>query len=228
MFKVVSLKSIMIVIVLILISVILGVGVVQVVSISAVPRAEYVVVIDAGHGGIDGGSVGKTYGTIEKEINLEYANCLKDTLQQFGFEIIMTRSNDNGLYSNTAQNKKRDDMKKRKDIIQDSNADFVISIHMNSFPDTSVRGTETYFCNGSEVSEKLANCIQRKFYSYVPKAKQFAKSGEFFMLEQIDCPSVLIECGYISNPEEEKNLRDKTYMQTFCYNIFLGILDFLA
>lgn len=194
---------------------------------SSSPQAKYTVVIDAGHGGKDGGSVGGTFGTIEKDINLKYAFCLKDTMQQFGFKVVMTRTTDSGLYDESAPNKKRDDMKKRKQIILNSNADFVISLHMNSFPDKSACGAETYYCRGSESGEKLAGSIQKNFHKTLPNAKALPKCGEFFMLEQIPCPSVLIECGFLSNAEEEKNLRDKTYMQSLCYQILLGVLEYL-
>lgn len=192
------------------------------------PKTQYRIVIDAGHGGQDGGSVGNGLKTIEKEINLDYAFCLKDIMQQFGFFVILTRCNDDGLYDESAPNKKRDDMKKRKKIIEDANADFVISIHMNSFPDKSACGAETYFCEGSEASEKLAKCIQGKFYKNLPNAKKYAKSGEFFMLEQIPCPSVLIECGFLSNIEEEKRLVSTEYRQELCYNILMGVLEYLS
>lgn len=191
------------------------------------PKSQYTVVIDAGHGGKDGGSIGKELNTIEKEINLEYAFCLKDIMQQFSFNVVLTRSTDDGLYDESAPNKKRDDMKKRKQIIENSNADFVISIHMNSFPDRSACGAETYFCKGSEAGEKLANCIQGKFNKNLPKAKKTAKSGEFYMLEQIACPSVLIECGFLSNAEEEKRLNSSEYRNDLCYNILLGVLEYL-
>ena len=195
---------------------------------SGTPKERYLVVIDAGHGGKDGGSIGKAYGTIEKEINLKYAKCLKNLMEQYDFKVVMTRETDSGLYSEFAPNKKRDDMKKRKAIIEKANADFVISIHMNSFPDTRARGAETYFCEGNQNGERLANCIQGFFHSNLPNAKSVSKAGEFFLVEQIDCPSVLVECGFLSNAEEEKLLNTEEYRDEVCYNILLGVLKYLS
>ena len=102
------------------------------------------IVLDAGHGGRDGGSVGIN-GTIEKEINLDYVLALKDKLVQSGYRVVLTRKNDDGLYSPLAKNKKQDDMNKRMKIIKQANPNLVISLHMNSFSDSSVSGAMTYF-----------------------------------------------------------------------------------
>ena len=192
---------------------------------SGSPKAKYTVVIDAGHGGIDGGSVGKS-GVCEAVINLSYANCLKDYLCDFGFNVIMTRSTESGLYSPFAKNKKKDDMKKRKEIIENSNADFVVSIHMNSY-NSSSRGAQVFYGKDDEPSRNLALNIQKYFLKYLQKARQEIKVGDYYILNAIKAPSVLVECGYLSNPQEEALLLTEDYKKEVCYSILLGILGYL-
>ena len=190
------------------------------------PKTKYTVVVDAGHGGIDGGSVGKTSGISEAVLNLSYANCLREYLQDFGFNVVMTRATDGGLYSPIAKNKKKDDMKKRREIIENSNADFVVSIHMNSYNATS-HGAQVFYGKDDEPSKTLANNIQKYFIKYLEKARQETKVGDYYMLNAIKAPSVLVECGYLSNPNEEALLLKEDYKKEVCYSILLGILQYL-
>lgn len=190
------------------------------------PQTKYTIVIDAGHGGIDGGSVGKTTKVSESSLNLEYARCLKKMLSDFGFNVVMTRENENGLYSPLAQNKKKDDMKKRKEIIEKSNADFVISIHMNSYTSSSV-GAQVFYGKDNEPSKVLAQSIQDYFIKNLSEARHEIKIGDYYILNAINVPSVLVECGYLSNPKEEKLLISDEYKKEVCYSILLGVLNYL-
>ena len=190
------------------------------------PKTKYTIVIDAGHGGVDGGSVGKTTKVSEASLNLEYAKCLKTMLSDFGFNVVMTRENENGLYSPLAQNKKKDDMKKRKDIIEKSNADFVISIHMNSYTSSSV-GAQVFYGKDNEPSKALAQSIQDYFIKNLSEARLEIKIGDYYILNAINVPSVLVECGYLSNPKEEKLLISDEYKKEVCYSILLGVLNYL-
>ena len=104
------------------------------------PKPTHTIVIDAGHGGIDGGAVGKVTGVDESQLNLEYALTLQKLCEDFGIGVVLTRKDMNGLYSATAPNKKRSEMERRQQIISQSDADLVISLHMNSFPLTEARG----------------------------------------------------------------------------------------
>ena len=192
---------------------------------SSSPKTRYTVVIDAGHGGIDGGSVGKS-GICEAVINLSYAKCLKEYLVDFGFNVVMTRSTDDGLYSPFAKNKKKDDMKKRKEIIENSGTDFVVSIHMNSY-DSSSQGAEIFYGENDEPSRNLALNIQKYFSKYLKNARQEIKVGDYYILNAIKAPSVLVECGYLSNPQEEALLLTEDYKKEVCYSILLGILGYL-
>ncbi len=197
----------------------------KVVSITT-PITKYTVVIDAGHGGIDGGSVGKTSGVSEATINLSYAKCLKEYLIDFGFNVVMTRTTDNGLYSPLASNKKKDDMKKRKEIVENSKADFVISIHMNSYNSTS-HGAQVFYGKDDEPSKLLADSIQKYFLKYLEKPRQETKVGDYYILNAIKAPAVLVECGYLSNPTEEALLLTDSYKKEVCYCILLGVLNYL-
>ena len=192
----------------------------------ASPKTKYTVVIDAGHGGIDGGCEGATTNITEACLNLDYAKCLKEKLESFGFKVVMTRTSESGLYNPLASNKKRDDMKKRKSIIENANADFVVSIHMNSYS-SSARGAQVFYGKDDEPSKLLASTIQKHFINNLEYARKEIKIGDYYMLNEIKSPSVLVECGYLSNPKEEALLITENYKNELCYSILLGILEYL-
>lgn len=194
---------------------------------ASIPNKSYTIVIDPGHGGIDGGSVGVS-GQDENYLNLEYSLCLKEILTDAGVNVIMTRTNLNGLYSIFSDNKKLDDMKKRKDIVTKSKADMVLSIHMNSFPLKSARGAQVFYKKDSVSGEKLAENIQEVFIKTLPNAKPEPAVGDYYMLNEFEIPSVIIECGYISNEEEEQLILQEDYKKLVCLSIFAGVLKFLA
>lgn len=187
----------------------------------------YTVVIDAGHGGMDGGCLGVS-GTNEADLNLDYAKTLQTFCQQFGFRVVMTRTNENGLYSSFASNKKKDDMKKRKEIIDKSGANLVVSIHMNSFSAKSSRGAQVFYYDESQSSKNLADNIQKQYISGLVKPRQTSQSADYYILKCSSVPSVLIECGFISNKEEESLLLSKEYREKLCYLTLCGIVNFLA
>ncbi len=200
------------------------VGVFYAVQATSSPKALYTIVIDAGHGGKDGGAVGSQTGVTESYLNLQYALTLQKICESYGFDVVLTRSDMNGLYSPFATNKKRSEMEKRQSIIESANADVVVSIHMNSFSLSSVRGAQVYYAEGSESGQALADSVQTNLNKKVEYAKATAKVGDFYVLNCTDSPSILVECGYLSNPDEELLLQDEEYMQEFCYHLFCGIL----
>ena len=190
------------------------------------PKHMYTVVIDAGHGGIDNGSIGY-FGTLESDINLWYAKTLQDYFTQFGFKVVMTRDDDNGLYSPFAKNKKKDDMQARQKIIENTKPDMVISIHMNSYNDTSSRGAQVFFAKDSQTGELLAQCIQKQFKKTLIKARDSCQVGDYYIVNCTSYPSVIVECGFISNPEEEELLLKEDYKNQVCYSIICGALEYL-
>ena len=192
------------------------------------PKHSYTIVIDAGHGGMDGGSVGVTTGADENHLNLDYAKCLKAHFENFGFNVVLTRSTLDGLYSPLAKNKKKDDMQKRKEIIEKSNADFVISIHMNSFPTRSARGAQVFYNKDNQAGKEFASSIQNKLIDNIPNAKKTCASGDYFIVNCTSLPAVIVECGYLSNPEEDVLLSTKEHRELICYSIFTGTMDFIG
>lgn len=192
------------------------------------PRGKATIVIDAGHGGIDGGSVGVVTKNDENHLNLEYAKCLKSYFESFDIGVVMTRTTLDGLYSPTAKNKKKSDMQKRKEIIEKSGADLVVSIHMNSFPTRSSRGAQVFYDQNNPSGKALAESIQKRFVLDVENARKTPKHGDYFMVNCTPLPSVIVECGYLSNPDEDRLLSTKSYREKICYSIFCGILLFFG
>lgn len=198
------------------------VGVCYAVKATSSPKPQYTIVIDAGHGGKDGGAEGEE--VTESFLNLQYALTLKDLCEQYGFKVVLTRSDMNGLYSPFASNKKRSEMEKRRSIIEKTNPDLVVSIHMNSFASSAARGAQVFYADGSESGQSLAKSVQETLHKNIDYAKLTPQVGDYYILNCTDTPSILVECGFISNPEEEKLLIDEQYRQKFCYNLLCGML----
>lgn len=195
--------------------------------VSSTKTYTYTVVIDAGHGGVDGGCVGAS-GISESVLNLEYAKTLRRYFKEYGFNVVMTREDENGLYGAFSKNKKKDDMQKRKQIIQNSGANFVVSIHMNSFPTGSSRGAQVFYAEQNDLSQNLANCIQSDFVCSLVKPRKVASKGDYYILSCTQTPSVLIECGFLSNKEEEQLLLTNDYREKLCYSILCGSIMYLG
>ena len=186
------------------------------------------VVIDAGHGGFDSGKVGID-GTLEKNTNLEIAKKLEVLLHSADIHVIMTRNEDTGLYTETSKNKKREDMQNRALLMNRSNADCIISIHQNSFPDESIHGSQVFYYTNSVEGKTLAALLQ---YNLITKADptnhRTEKSNDsYFLLKNVSSPVVIAECGFLSNWEESKKLVDNTYQHKLAWAIHLGILQYL-
>lgn len=189
-------------------------------------KINYTIVLDAGHGGIDGGSEGVVSGVKESELNLKVAKKLEKLLNTFGFNVVLTRTNADGLYSQLATNKKQDDMKKRKEIIQKSKPNMVVSIHMNSFPNKYERGAQVFYQVGEETSKQLAQTIQNEMIKNLVEAREFCNHSDLYILQCTKNPSVVVEGGFLSNPEEEALLITDEYQEKLAYSVFCGILKF--
>ena len=138
----------------------------------------------------------------------------------------MTRSDMNGLYDEFAQNKKKSEMEKRKNIINNSGADIMISIHMNSFPLPSCTGAQVFYAKGSELGFNLAKSVQTSLSKTFENARDYVTVGDYFVLNYSTMPSILIECGFLSNPTEETVLQKDAYCEKFCYHILAGIISY--
>ena len=215
---------------IIAISLIIVVGICSIIPAvitSSAPKSEYVVVIDAGHGARDGGCIGVN-GTIEKDIKLEYAKTLKKYLENRNVKVVMTRTKDEALYEDSDSNKKSADMRARAKIIRNVKPDLVVSIHMNSFSQKSATGARVYHKQNSEVSKSIADLVQKSFYYYCNAKLKNSAVGDYYILNCTDYTSILIECGYLSNVEEEAKLNTKEYKEKLMFSAFSAILVFLG
>ena len=191
------------------------------------------VIIDPGHGGEDGGAVGKS-GVVEKDINLKISLALRDILHLMGYDTIMTREKDKAIYDEEAiklRQKKRSDLKNRLSIIHKNSGDnsIFISIHQNKFPNEKYSGTQIFYSSNNPESEELALKIRENIVSKLQKNNEReikeSKSG-IFLLKKSNIPSVVVECGFLSNAEEEKKLNDNVYQKQLALCISMGINDF--
>lgn len=187
-----------------------------------------VIVIDPGHGGIDGGGKSAS-GILEKDINLSISLKTKAVLESKGYKVVMTRSEDVGLYSEgkKVKEKKREDLANRVKMKKESNCDAFISIHQNMFPQKSCKGAQVWSAN-NEASQKLGQIIQQKFREEVDssnkRAPKIANKEYKILSDDYGCPSVILECGFLSNPEESVLLSKEEY-QTKIANAISNSVD---
>ena len=188
----------------------------------------YTVVIDPGHGGFDSGKVGID-GTLEKDINLLIAQKLEKLLSASDIQVIMTRTTDTGLCQESSSNKKREDMMNRSTFMNQPSVDCVISIHQNSYPDSSINGAQVFYYTSSDSGKNLAALIQQELVRKVnPSNHRKIKSNDsYFLLKNAAAPTVIVECGFLSNPEESKKLVDDTYQHKLAWAIHLGVIQYL-
>ncbi len=188
-----------------------------------------VIVIDAGHGGDDPGKVGVS-GTEEKDVNLEIACRLKDALEERGFEIVMTREEDTGLEDEDAESVKVSDLKNRVEIIEDTAPTLAVSIHQNSYTDSAVSGAQVFYYGDSAQGEALAEALQQSLIEHLdPSNTRAAKANEsYYILKKTSVPTVIVECGFLSNPTEEELLCDGDYQDQVVEAICEGISVYLS
>lgn len=185
------------------------------------------VIIDGGHGGKDGGAVSVT-GTLEKDINLSIAHKLERLLNANGFDTLMTRTTDNEV-SDNEEIKKHDELKNRVDIFNSSADNIVISIHQNKFTQEQYSGTQIFYSQNNSKSEILAENIKNSVVSLIQNdnKRECKKAGsEIFILDNSNVPTVLVECGFLSNYQEANSLDSEEYQNKLTYCIFLGIQEF--
>ena len=203
-----------------------------VVSVSSkkVPKGQEkgVIVIDAGHGGEDPGMIG-IKNLEEKGINLQIAKKLCAHLEKEGYTVVMTREKDQGLYGESRNNRKAQDMQKRIRIIKETTPLLTVSIHQNSYQDAAIRGAQTFYYADSAEGKRLAQLIQQQLISHVaPDNHREAKGNKsYYLLKKTDAPIVIAECGFLSNPEEEKLLKTAEYQEKTAWAIYMGVMAFL-
>lgn len=176
------------------------------------------VVIDPGHGGGDPGKVGVNDAK-EKEINLQIAEKMKSLLEERGFSVVMTREKDEML-----EGDKKEDMKKRVEIINETKPDIAVSIHQNSFTDEAVHGAQTFYYSGSEEGKQYAQVIQNALLKVDESNHREAKANDnYYLLLRTEVPTVIVECGFLSNKEEAQKLSNNQYQEEISKVIVDGI-----
>ncbi|MDR1547171.1 MAG: N-acetylmuramoyl-L-alanine amidase [Hungatella sp.] len=187
-----------------------------------------VVVIDAGHGGNDPGKIGID-GTLEKDINLQIANRLKKYLEASDVKVILTREDDNGLYSEKDSRKKMADMSKRCEIINDVSPALTVSIHQNSYHQEDVFGGQVFYYKRSDKGKELAEILQSRFdYVLGEKNTRLAKPNDnYYLLLHVKTPIVIVECGFLTNWKESALLNSPDYQDRLAWTIHMGVMEYL-
>ena len=186
---------------------------------------DFTVVIDAGHGGIDGGVVGVD-GVKESSLNLVYAKELGAIFEKGGFNVVYTRTTEGGLYGLPTKGFKLRDMQARKKTVDEARADLVISVHMNKFSQSTRRGPQVFYQEGKERGQALAESLQRVFNEFTGNNHE-AIAGDYYICREIDCPAAIVECGFLSNADECAQLQTDEYREQICNYIFSGIMLYL-
>ena len=197
-------------------------------SSAAVTVNENCIVIDAGHGGDDPGKIGIN-GTLEKDINLNIAHKLKVLLESQGYEVVMTRETGEGLYKPGTKNMKVEDMHNRCEIISKAMPVFTVSIHQNSYPEEYVKGAQVFYYGHSKEGEALAKKIQNSLVLHLdPDNHRVEKANEsYYLLKKTPTPTVIVECGFLSNSEEAELLDTDAYQEKVAWAIMMGVSQYL-
>lgn len=218
------------VLIAVLASALLGSRAVTVISEQRPVVSNFCVIIDAGHGGVDGGAVSCS-GILESQINLEISLRLNDLLHLLGVQTKMIRTDDRSVYTegNSIAAKKVSDLKERVRIANSIENALLISIHQNTFTDSRYSGAQVFYCKG-EGSQELAKCMQSGLVTALnPGSNRKSKKGSnIYLLENVNCTAILVECGFISNPVEESRLRDQRYQQQISTVIATTLSTFLS
>ena len=202
------------------------------VEVSAEPEYR-TVIIDAGHGGVDGGTSADD-GTLEKDLNLQIALKLNDVLNSMGVETVLIRTEDISIHDDTAttiRQKKVSDLKNRLKIINSAQDSVFVSIHQNHFGQSRYRGTQIFYSKNNPLSSSLAEKIRMPVISYLQKnnTREIKQSGsEIYLLHHAQIPSVMVECGFLSNTEEANNLKNENYQRKLAFLIAIGIIDYFT
>ena len=196
----------------------------------ALPVSNKVIVLDAGHGIPDEGAQSSN-GTTEAQTNLKIALKVQNLLEQSGATVILTRSDENAIYdldSKTLKEKKISDIHNRVKIGNENSADIFVSIHLNKIPQNQYWGWQCFYKDGNEQSTKLAKSLQSNLNESIQKEnKRVAmKLDTVYIMKHVEVPISIVECGFLSNPEEEKLLLEDSYQDKLAWGIYNGIIDY--
>ena len=193
------------------------------------PLAGLTVAVDAGHGGYDGGAVGRVSGVPEKGLNLDVAQQVEGMLLELGADVMMTRTGDYALCDEDPPiRKKLQDMQRRAELIRLNEADVVLSIHMNEYAGRNESGPQVFYREGCPAGRLLAGAVQEAMIRGLQPAKERPALGGDYYILTLGVPSVLVECGFLSNREEEARLMQEDYRQRIAEAVAQGVLDWQA
>ncbi len=198
----------------------------------AAPSAETVsgrvVAVDAGHGGPDPGAIGAS-GTLEKEVTLAIALKLDEILRRGAVYTVLTRTGDYDLVQGErVAHRQREDLMRRAALVAASGAELFVSLHANSFPSPEWSGAQTFYEEGDEESRRLAESIQQALVQRLGPNRRTARPADLRILNEVDVPAALVEVGFLSNPQEERLLRDAEYQWRVAEAVAEGIFAYLG
>ena len=191
-------------------------------------ETRHTIVIDPGHGGNDPGKVAIN-SALEKDVNLAIALKLKKYLEQEDMEVVMTRQEDKGLYEETDSNKKVHDMKNRLAIMEGAKPALVVSVHQNSYPEESVSGVQVFYYRDSAEGKRAALLMQEQMIATLQPAKEreAKENSTYYILKKTTVPTIIVECGFLSNQEEADRLTSEDYQERVAWAIHLGIMRYI-
>ena len=192
-----------------------------------IPSRNYTVMIDPGHGGADPGSIGYKTKVHESTLNLKMSILLKKKLEDAGINVVMTRETEKSLAEGSGKAFKKRDMQMRKDYIKKIRPNMVISLHQNSYTNHKLRGAQVFYDKTSDISKQIAEHIQEEFLKGLEHSNKHTSPGDYFMLKCTSAPSVIVECGFLSNEEDEKLLLSEEYQEKITDCIYRAIVRFL-
>ncbi len=198
----------------------------------AVPEDKFVIILDAGHGGMDGGC-STADGKTEKGINLNILLAVRDMAKFFGYNVEATREKDVSIHDKGVtgiRNQKVSDMENRLALFNKYSDAVCVSIHQNTFSDPQFSGAQMFYSDKNPSSERLASIMQQKFVSNLqPDNLRETKlcGSELYLCYYCENPAVMVECGFLSNPEEAAKLTDKAYQQKVAFTVFSGINEYV-
>lgn len=199
--------------------------------VSSTPVSNHTVILDAGHGNPDGGATNLNGDIIESELNLQIVLRLQNLLESANCNVILTRSDENGIYetdANSIRDKKISDMKNRVKIANSSEAEIFVSIHMNKLEQTKYSGWQTFYKNKDEISRQIAQNVQTSLNHFMKKEnnREIKSISGIYLTKHVKIPLIIVECGFLSNQEEAELLNSDTYQDELAWSIYIGIMDY--
>ncbi len=197
------------------------------VSSGKVRDVETTVVIDAGHGDQDPGKIGVN-DALEKDVNLQIAKKIKKLLEKKKIKVIMTREDDTTLAREGGGSQKVQDMKARVELINETKPNLAVSIHQNSYPEESVHGAQVFYFTHSAEGERAAGIMQKALLAVDPENSRQEKADDgYYLLRRTEAPTIIVECGFLSNREEAGKLVDKEYQKKVAEAVVQGIEEYV-